>query len=116
MNIRTFQGESMAAALKQVKRELGGEAVILHTRTFRRGGLLGFGTKRVVEVTASTEVSIVPPKMRRQVLAGDNQGSLPQQPVRITGFEVSVFILGDNSSAVRGTLPADFTLDPSLDQ
>lgn len=63
----------MAAALKLVKRELGAEAVILHTRTFRRGGLLGFGTKRVVEVTASTEVSIVPPKMRKRVLNEDRR-------------------------------------------
>lgn len=70
----------MAAALKLVKRELGAEAVILHTRTFRRGGVMGFGAKRVVEVTASTEVSIVPPRMRKRVLADDQRGSLPREP------------------------------------
>jgi len=43
----------MADALEKVKAELGREAVILHTRTFRRGGLLGVGARRVVEITAS---------------------------------------------------------------
>ena len=35
MNLKTYQGSSMADALEKVKAELGREAVILHTRTFR---------------------------------------------------------------------------------
>ena len=50
----------MAAALARVKRELGPDAVILHTRTFRRGGLLGIGRKRVVEITAGTDLQVKP--------------------------------------------------------
>lgn len=58
----------MAKALALVKKELGVQAVILHTRSYKRGGVLGVGAKTIVEITASNDVSIVPPKMRRQVL------------------------------------------------
>jgi len=43
----------MAEALEAVKSDLGEDAVILHTRTFRRGGVLGIGAKNIVEVTAA---------------------------------------------------------------
>ncbi len=55
----------MPEALQQVKRDLGAGAVILHTRSFRRGGLFGIGARPVVEVTASTDVK-VPPRRRRR--------------------------------------------------
>ena len=42
----------MAEALTFVKADLGSDAVILHTRTFDRGGFLGFGKRTVVEITA----------------------------------------------------------------
>lgn len=47
----------MAEALSLVKRELGTGAVILHTRTYAQGGVLGFGAKEVVEVTAGLDES-----------------------------------------------------------
>lgn len=42
----------MAEALVQVKRELGGDAVILHTRTYRQRRWLGLRRREVVEITA----------------------------------------------------------------
>lgn len=53
MNLKTFTAESMPAALAMVKRELGSQAMILHTRTYKRGGLWGLGAKTVVEITAA---------------------------------------------------------------
>ncbi|MEO1235789.1 MAG: flagellar biosynthesis protein FlhF [Planctomycetota bacterium] len=53
MTIRTFTAPSMADALATVRRELGAHAVVLHTRSQKRGGLLGLGAKTVVEVTAT---------------------------------------------------------------
>ncbi len=53
MNVRTFVAGSMADALEQVRRGLGSDAVVLHTRTYKRGGLFGLGAKAVVEVTAA---------------------------------------------------------------
>ena len=45
----------MADALAEVKKDLGAEAVILHTRSFRAKGMLGFGGKTMVEITATDE-------------------------------------------------------------
>jgi flagellar biosynthesis protein FlhF len=43
----------MAEALAAVRGELGANAVILNTRSIKRGGLLGFGAKTIIEVTAA---------------------------------------------------------------
>ena len=53
MQLKTFRGNSMADALACVKRDLGSEAVILHARTIRVGGVIGFGAKNQYEITAS---------------------------------------------------------------
>lgn len=41
--------------MAQVKAELGADAVILHTKKYREGGFLGYGSSEVVEVTAAIE-------------------------------------------------------------
>lgn len=53
MQLKTFRANNMADALVEVKNSLGSDAVVLHTRTFRAGGLLGLGGRQVVEITAS---------------------------------------------------------------
>lgn len=55
MQLKTFRGNSMASALCAVKKELGKDAVIVHTRTFKVGGVMGVGGKEVVEVIAAVE-------------------------------------------------------------
>jgi len=42
----------MHQALAQIKREIGPDAAIVRTRTFKRGGVFGLGARTVVEVTA----------------------------------------------------------------
>ena len=54
MNVKTFHGPSIAEALAKVKQELGSSAVILHTRSFKRGGIMGLGARTIVEITAGT--------------------------------------------------------------
>ncbi|HWB19601.1 MAG TPA: flagellar biosynthesis protein FlhF [Phycisphaerales bacterium] len=53
MNLKTYQAYTMAQALSAVKDDLGPEAVILNTRSFKRGGVLGIGRKTIIEVTAT---------------------------------------------------------------
>lgn len=53
MRIKRFVAEDMQGALNQVKEAFGGDALILQTRHFRQGGLLGFFGKNLVEVTAA---------------------------------------------------------------
>ena len=64
MNLRTYQAQSMHEVLAMVKKDLGRDAVILHTRTLRKGGLLGFGGKSLIEVTAATGVNVLPARRR----------------------------------------------------
>lgn len=58
MNLKTYQARTMSDALAEVKRDLGRDAVILHTRNFRRGGFLGLGGKRFWEITAAPNVNV----------------------------------------------------------
>lgn len=72
MNLRTYRARTMGDALAEVKKDLGKDAVILHTRTYKVGGWLGFGGKPMVEVTASDGVN-VPPRPRRPAPAASPQ-------------------------------------------
>jgi flagellar biosynthesis protein FlhF len=53
MSARTYRAGTMKEALAQVRRDLGGDAVILGTREVRRRRLFGMGTRELIEVTAS---------------------------------------------------------------
>jgi flagellar biosynthesis protein FlhF len=50
---RTYRAGTMKEALAQVRRDLGGDAVILATREVRRRRLFGLGLRELVEVTAA---------------------------------------------------------------
>ena len=63
MRLKTFRAFTLDEALDAVRSDLGPDAAILHTRTFRRGGFLGIGAQEVVEVIASEldpETTILP--------------------------------------------------------
>ncbi len=55
MRLKTFRAFTLAEALDAVHGDLGPDAAILHTRTFKRGGFLGLGGREVVEVIASEQ-------------------------------------------------------------
>ncbi|MCX6640529.1 MAG: flagellar biosynthesis protein FlhF [bacterium] len=54
MKIKKFVGASMSECLRQVKKELGENAVILDSRKVPRGGPFSFLLNDMIEVTAST--------------------------------------------------------------
>ncbi|MFA6134533.1 MAG: flagellar biosynthesis protein FlhF [Phycisphaerae bacterium] len=58
MESKTYQAETMSDVLTQVKKDLGRDAVILHTRNFRKGGFLGLGGRNIWEVTAATSINV----------------------------------------------------------
>jgi len=84
MNVKTFQGSSMSEALTRVKAELGTEAVILHTRAYRRGGLLGFGARNIVEVTAGLNVKVAARKAPARPAAAP---AVPERAAAAMTFE-----------------------------
>jgi len=63
----------MAEALTTVKRELGRDAVILHTRTYKQGGVMGFGAQEVVEVTAGVESDVRAQRLRQKPSRSSSQ-------------------------------------------
>jgi flagellar biosynthesis protein FlhF len=66
MQIKRFEAKNMTDALRQIKRELGPEAVILSAKDLRRENrLLGISRKIGVQVTAAVDEDA--PEMRRRV-------------------------------------------------
>ena len=53
LSAKTYRAGTLKEALAQVRRDLGGAAVILGTREVRRRRMFGLGSRELVEVTAS---------------------------------------------------------------
>ena len=62
MKVKRYEALTLQEAIDQVKQDLGMEAVILHTRKFTKGGVLGFFGKNMVEVLAGLEDDAAPVK------------------------------------------------------
>ena len=83
MNLRKYTGETMKDALDKVKSDLGRDAVILHTKSYKRGGFLGIGGREVVEITASDDVRVLqrrrnsPPARRSSALLEKTYKNVP---------------------------------------
>ncbi len=76
MDIRTYRASSMHEALELVRRDLGVDAAVLHTREVRSSRLFGLlQGKRQIEVTASAGVN-VPSRLPRETY----QEPLPAPP------------------------------------
>lgn len=60
MSLRTYRARTVGDALVEIKRDLGPDAVILHTRHTRAGGLLGWLSRPVVEITATAAANLQP--------------------------------------------------------
>ncbi|MDR1204495.1 MAG: flagellar biosynthesis protein FlhF [Peptococcaceae bacterium] len=55
MRVKRFVAASMQEAMAKIKVEMGNDAVILHTRSFKEGGFLGLFAKKYVEITAAVD-------------------------------------------------------------
>src|ERR1700690_4039466 len=52
-----------------VKKDLGPEAVILYTKTFRKGGMMGLFGKPMAEITAGVDLNLLDDVAKRKGLA-----------------------------------------------
>src|SRR6185503_10796239 len=71
MNLQTFRAPTMAECLAEVKRVMGPEAVILHTRTLTLKRFLGLRRREIVEITAGRGLNGGPRGPRR--IGGNGQ-------------------------------------------
>ncbi|MCE9553675.1 MAG: flagellar biosynthesis protein FlhF [Planctomycetes bacterium] len=113
MELKTFSAGSMQEALQLVRRELGPEASVLHTREVRARTLFGLlpGVPRF-EVTASLDVT-VPSKLTaqpRKRTINDNGGTktkdarsktTPSRPVRLPGAAAAAYSLRQPQSRIE---------------
>ncbi len=65
MKLKTFRAPTMPQVLAQVKRHLGHDAIIVQTRSFKRGGIFGIGAQTIIEITARQgESALTKPRQR----------------------------------------------------
>jgi flagellar biosynthesis protein FlhF len=57
MRVKRYVADSIHEAILQVKSDLGRDALILHTKTFKVGGLFGLFAKKRIEVIAALDES-----------------------------------------------------------
>ncbi|MEI7640452.1 MAG: flagellar biosynthesis protein FlhF [bacterium] len=58
MRIKKFEGATLQEALFKVKKDFGSEAVILHTKKYKRGAIFGLFGQNITEVTAGIDINI----------------------------------------------------------
>lgn len=102
MRIKRYVAGTMQQAVSMVKADFGDDAVILHTKRFRRGGLFGlFGVPRV-EVIAAVEPGTVKkrsPQARRQQAQLEQAHETTEAVLRTLQDEVRSLkqLIGDQS-------------------
>jgi len=82
MPLKVYRARSMTEALTEVKKDLGQDAVILHTRTFKTPGVLGFGARNMVEITATDDEPTVTKRRARLPRKAPEQTTMPTPSVR----------------------------------
>src|SRR3954464_7574815 len=94
MNLQTFRAPRMEECLAEVKRVMGPEAVILHTRTLTLKRFLGLRRREIVEITAGRGLNGGPRGPRR--IGGNGQ----QRPME-AGAGAGAGGRGDGSNQSR---------------
>ncbi len=66
MRIKRYEAPTIQEALMKVKKDLGPEAVILYTKTFRKGGVLGLFGRPMAEITAGVDLNLLDDVAKRK--------------------------------------------------
>ena len=69
MRIKRYEAPTIQEALVKVKKDLGPEAVILYTKTFRKGGVLGFFGTPMAEITAGIDLNLMDDMAKKKASA-----------------------------------------------
>ncbi|MDM8005664.1 MAG: flagellar biosynthesis protein FlhF [Phycisphaerae bacterium] len=104
----------MAEVLEKVKGSLGADAVILHTRTLRKGGLLGLGARTIVEITASRDVSALNPAERRAIIGRRTERPGGERSTRVNAGRPAIRMPQAEGAPVRPSGDADSTVSNQL--
>lgn len=66
MRIKKYEASDMQEAIKMIKQDFGRDAIILHSRTIQKGGMLGLFGKEKVEVMAGIDINIMEPESSKK--------------------------------------------------
>jgi len=78
MRIKRYEAPTIQEALQKVKKDLGPEAVILYTKTFRKGGVLGIFGKPMAEITAGIDLNLMDDVARRKTSTASGVMEAPE--------------------------------------
>jgi flagellar biosynthesis protein FlhF len=102
LKLKTYRAWTMAEALATVKSDLGSDAVILHTRTFERGGIFGIGRRTVVELTAARAADMPAEPSSNERSPAD----LPRATARAAAIEPKQSLQMSAAARAYGSQPA----------
>jgi len=107
MRIKRYEAATIQEALQKVKKDLGPEAVILYTKTFRKGGVLGLFGKPVAEITAGVELNLADDMGKRRSAAGAPAVAPPPAPMEKVARVVPAIGSVDPQYGMRKVLQRD---------
>jgi flagellar biosynthesis protein FlhF len=111
MIIKSFTGPNVAAALKMVRDEMGGNAVVLKTRELPAGEAAASGKR--IEVTACIDEAILPPGKISDILK--NEAEVPAKPPAVLKKGMADKIVGTVNDPSDFALNLEQKLDSILD-
>jgi len=85
MKIKRFVSDSFPEAMKQAKEEMGDEAIIIHSRKFKEGGILGLFARERCEITVAMDENnetFLSSSAAAAIRRDEGSGHNPQQPGR----------------------------------
>jgi flagellar biosynthesis protein FlhF len=109
MRIKKFEAETLQEALAKIKRDFGPEAVILHTKKYKRGGIFGVFGRETTEVTAGIDINIDRPRQQQQQQAATYEKPSPQPPAMQPQYKTQL-----SQQQQRPQIPAQPRLEPMV--
>ncbi len=105
MKVKVFTAGNIQDAMAQVKHDLGRDAVILHTRRFRKGGFLGFFGKETVEVMAALDTPPPVPPPERKAAAHTVAAPRGDEDAKVTAMQLEMATMRKMVEQVLAKLP-----------
>ena len=106
MRIKRYEAPTIQEALMKVKKDLGPEAVILYTKTFRKGGVLGLFGRPMAEITAGVDLNLLDDVAKRKAApaTAPTMAAPSEKPETVVLKSSATAVLPPPSPASQGSL------------
>ena len=118
MKVKKYMASTMPEVMKQIRSDLGSDAVILNSKEIRHGGFLGLFKKKRIEVVAALDPQPIAPKRHDVIESSNDQYALSEQKSQANNMNLDVLneirylkkILEQQSKKIRGNYLPDYQL------